>query len=117
MQPVSLVTHLSPTLMDTAGTPGEGNDMQTNEAPPEPDLSYRALAMLRAVGSGRAQLTCSSEPDLFIDGLPCCDQFAAHHLTHAGLIQPTQPGRLGQRVAAGLTAAGRLVVERRSTAA
>ena len=91
--------------------------MQTNEAPPEHELSHRALVMLRAVGSGRAQLTCSSEPDLFIDGLPCCDQYAAHDLTHAGLIQPLQPGHLGQRVAATHTAAGRVAVERRTTAA
>lgn len=74
------------------------------------NINYRALAMLRATDAGRAQLTCSSEPDLFIDGLPCCDQFAAHALVHQGLIQPARPGLVGQRVPAQLTAAGRAMV-------
>ncbi|MBK1782768.1 hypothetical protein [Prauserella cavernicola] len=67
----------------------------------------RSLAMLRAVASGRAQLTCSSEPDLFIDGVPCCDQFTAHALSHDGLIRPAGPGGTGQRVPAELTETGR----------
>lgn len=74
------------------------------------DINYRARAMLRAIDAGRAQLTCSSEPDLFIDGLPCCDQFAAHDLVHQGLIRPGRPGLVGQRVPAQLTAAGRALV-------
>ena len=69
-------------------------------------MNYRALAMLRAVDEGRAQLTCSREPDLFIDGVPCCDQFTAHILAHDGLIAPAQPGSVGQRVPATLTPAG-----------
>lgn len=68
--------------------------------------SHRSLAMLRAVAAGRAQLSCSSEPDLFIDGVPCCDQYTAHHLTHEGLIQPARPGPVGRRVPATLTASG-----------
>ena len=33
----------------------------------------RGIAMLRAVAAGRAKVTRSAEPDLFVDGLPCCD--------------------------------------------
>lgn len=73
-------------------------------------LNHRALAMLRAVGAGRAQLTCSSEPDLFIDGMPCCDQYTAHELAHNGLVRPRAPGRVGQRVPATLTAEGQALL-------
>jgi hypothetical protein len=74
-------------------------------------LNHRALAMLRAVVAGRAELTCSREPDLFIDGVPCCDQFTAHGLAHDGLIEPAFTGRIGQRVPATLTAAGAAALE------
>jgi hypothetical protein len=67
--------------------------------------------MLRAVVAGRAELSCSQEPDLFIDGVPCCDQFTAHALAHDGLIEPTFTGRIGQRVPAALTAAGLAAIE------
>ncbi|MGQ0837811.1 hypothetical protein [Actinokineospora sp.] len=77
--------------------------MSTTSEPHE--LSYRALAMLRAVQAGRAQMSCSREPDLYIDGVPCCDQFSAHVLTHDGLIAGAQ-GLFGQLVAATLTPAG-----------
>lgn len=73
-------------------------------------INGRALAMLRAVAAGRAQLTCSSEPDLFVDGLPCCDQFTAHVLAHEGLIRPSRVAPLGHRVPATLTAAGQMHV-------
>jgi hypothetical protein len=63
-------------------------------------LSYRARAMLRAVNAGRAELSCSQEPDLFVDGVPCCDQFTAHTLAHDGLIAPAISGAIGQRVPA-----------------
>jgi len=69
-------------------------------------LNHRALAMLRAVDDGRAELTCSREPDLFVDGVACCDQFTAHLLAHDGLIQPARTGLPGQRVPAILTSAG-----------
>lgn len=69
------------------------------------ELNRRSLAMLRAVAEGRAQLACSAEPDLYIDGVPCCDQFTAHLLTHEGLITPTS-GRFGELVPATLTDAG-----------
>ncbi|MGH3951578.1 MAG: hypothetical protein ACRDSE_21080 [Pseudonocardiaceae bacterium] len=74
------------------------------------ETSYRALAMLRAVGAGRAQLSCSSEPDLFVDGVPCCDQFTAHILARQGLVQPKRPGAVGTRVPATLTPAGHAMV-------
>ncbi|MFE5501996.1 hypothetical protein ACFQ73_05490 [Amycolatopsis japonica] len=72
---------------------------------PDRELSHRELAILRAVASGRAEITCSSEPDLFIDGLPCCDQYTAHVLAHRALIVQARPGPLGQRVPARLTVA------------
>ncbi|ASR35924.1 hypothetical protein BAY61_13940 [Prauserella marina] len=76
---------------------------------PKP-LTHRSLAMLRAVAAGRGQLSGSAEPDLFIDGMPCCDQFAAHALTHDGLVRPGHPGSVGQRVPAVLTPAGAALV-------
>jgi hypothetical protein len=54
-------------------------------------LPHRAIAMLRAVAAGRAELTDSREPDLRVDGLPCCDQPMAHDLVHAGLMVPAGP--------------------------
>ncbi len=69
-------------------------------------LNHRALSMLRAVVAGRAQISCSAEPDLFIDGVPCCDQYLAHTLAHEGLIEPAQKGTWGELVPAALTDAG-----------
>jgi hypothetical protein len=69
-------------------------------------LNHRALSMLRAVVAGRAQLRCSSEPDLFIDGVPCCDQYLAHTLAHDGFIEPVYQGAVGTLVPAALTVAG-----------
>lgn len=73
-------------------------------------ITRRGLAMLRAVSDGRAELACSCEPDLFIDGLGCCDQYTAHCLARAGLIRPAVPGAIGQRVRAELTVAGRAIL-------
>lgn len=70
-------------------------------------MTGRDRALLRAVAAGRAEMTCSCEPDLFVDGLCFCDQFAAHQLAHQGLIRPAAPGPVGQRVRAELTPAGR----------
>ncbi len=75
------------------------------------ELSYRALAMLRAVAAGRAHVSCGQEPDLYIDGVPCCDQFSAHLLTHDGLIAATK-GRFGQLVDAKLTPAGSAALDK-----
>ncbi|WP_199434489.1 hypothetical protein [Qaidamihabitans albus] len=79
--------------------------------------NHRTLAMLRAVAAGRAHVSCSSEPDLFVDGVPCCDQFAAHALAREGLVRPARPGRVGQRVPAALTDAGRALLSTPATAA
>jgi hypothetical protein len=75
-------------------------------------LNRRALAMLRAVGAGRAELTCSCEPDLRVDGLPCCDQATAHDLARAGLIRPALGPvvTVGQWAPAELTADGRVAL-------
>ncbi|WP_410591849.1 hypothetical protein [Amycolatopsis sp. lyj-23] len=70
------------------------------------ELNRRALAMLRAVGAGRAELTCSCEPDLRVDGLPCCDQATAHQLARAGLIRAARAGVVGQWTRAELTDEG-----------
>lgn len=79
---------------------------------PEQPVNFRTLAMLRAVSDGRAELVCSCEPDLLIDGLGCCDQYTAHHLSTDGLIRPVIRGVVGQRVQAEITGAGRDVLER-----
>ncbi|MEU0532191.1 hypothetical protein [Amycolatopsis tolypomycina] len=71
------------------------------------ELNRRAMAMLRAVGAGRAELTCSCEPDLRVDGLPCCDQATAHQLARAGLIRAARVVAVGQWTRAELTEAGR----------
>lgn len=73
-------------------------------------LGSRSLAMLRAIAHGRAEVSLSCEPDLFVDGMPCCDQFTAHQLSHAGLVQPARLGLIGQRVPARLSPAGRSIV-------
>ena len=58
-------------------------------------ISHRDRAVLRAVAAGRCRIAgvCLS-----IDGLSCCDQFAAMRLTQAGLIAAAgpepQPARL-----------------------
>lgn len=77
---------------------------------PATELSHRALALLRAVGAGRGTVITSSEPDLFIDGLSCGDQYTAHTLAHAGLIRPARPAAVGQQVPAVLTHAGHLAI-------
>jgi len=72
------------------------------------ELSHRAMAMLRAVAAGRAVMSSSCEPDLFIDGVPCCDQMTAHNLAHGGYIRPASTD--AARVPAVLTEAGRAVL-------
>ncbi|MCR6482780.1 hypothetical protein M8542_08120 [Amycolatopsis sp. OK19-0408] len=74
------------------------------------ELTHRAMAMLKAVAAGRAQMSCSCEPDLFIDGFACCDQITAHALAHGGYLQPAAEGATG-RVPAELTEAGRAALE------
>lgn len=71
------------------------------------ELNHRERATLKAVASGHAEITCSSEPDLFFDGLTCCDQTTAHRLANLGLIAPARDGHPGERVSAVLTETGR----------
>lgn len=70
-----------------------------------PTLSHRDAEFLKAVAEGRVELTASSEPHVYVDGLSCCDQFAARLLIHAGLVRRV-PGT-ATRIPAKLTAAGR----------
>jgi hypothetical protein len=59
----------------------------------------------------------SREPDLFIDGMPCCDQFTAHDLAHRGLLRPRFLAVVGEHVPAMLTPAGRAMVAETPAAA
>ncbi|WP_236792085.1 hypothetical protein [Amycolatopsis sp. GM8] len=61
--------------------------------------------MLRAVAEGRAMMSSSCEPDLFIDGVSCCDQMTAHALAHGGYVHAAADGT------AELTAAGRAALK------
>jgi hypothetical protein len=74
---------------------------------PARTLTGRSLAILRAVAAGRVQLTLGREPGLLVDGIACCDQFAAHVLVQDGLIAATTsthgPARLAPAM---LTRAG-----------
>jgi hypothetical protein len=94
-----------------------GNE-KTGSPAARPVVNHRVRAMLRAVGAGRGRVSCSSEPDLFIDGLSCGDQFAAHALAHQGLVRAARPGHPGQLVPAILTQAGQALInpEHRSAA-
>lgn len=80
-------------------------------------VNDRMLAILRAVSCGRAEITNSAEPDLFVDGYACCDQYTAHTLAHMSLIRPARPGPCGSRVPARLTAKGAALLDERSEAA
>lgn len=74
-------------------------------------MTGRVRALLRAVAAGRAEMTCSCEPDVYVDGLCFCDQYLAHQVAHQGLIRPAAPGPVGQRVRAVLTPTGRTALE------
>ncbi|XVV03350.1 hypothetical protein ACQPW3_39485 [Actinosynnema sp. CA-248983] len=74
------------------------------------ELSNRAKAMLKAVAAGRGQLSGGVEPDLYVDGLPCCDQTTTHALVHAGLLRARRAVGLYERTDAELTDAGRAAI-------
>lgn len=74
------------------------------------ELSGRAKAMLRAVAAGRGELSGGREPDLYVDGLPCCDQMVSHDLVHAGLLRARRVVRLDERADAELTDEGRAAI-------
>jgi hypothetical protein len=69
-------------------------------------LYGRHRAYLRAVHDGRAEMTNSREPDLFVDGLACCDQETARQLADAHLIRPVTTADADARVPAALTREG-----------
>lgn len=73
-------------------------------------LTGRGRAILRAVAAGRAELSCSCEPDLRVDGLLCCDQPAARALVHSGYINLAAAKVFGSWERAELTAAGRALL-------
>lgn len=79
------------------------------------ELNNRERAALRAIARGTAEITCSCEPDLFIDGLACCDQFTARRLAHLDFIAPARPGVPGERVRAILTDTGRAALDQEFT--
>ncbi|MFD9698118.1 hypothetical protein [Lentzea sp. NPDC059081] len=82
-----------------------------------PDLSCRDVALLRAVAAGRAQMSHSCEPDLFIDGIASCDQPAARRLAHSGFIEPVLPAAVGSLTGARLTSLGATVLAHRTMSA
>jgi hypothetical protein len=53
--------------------------------------SHRDLAVLRSVAAGRCGISPTPGVFLTIDGLGCCDQFAAARLVRAGLIAAAGP--------------------------
>ena len=84
------------------------------DADPEPDLSLRDRAILRAVAEGRAELAGPGWGDLVIDGRCCADQTAARRLIRRGLIDAPTDGatrRTRPRTAACLTVRGRGRIE------
>ena len=75
-------------------------------------LCARHVAMLRAVAAGRAEVTWSRVPDLYVDGRCCTDHAASALLVRAGLITAGDPPRTcsDRRAAARLTDAGRVLL-------
>lgn len=80
-------------------------------------LNHRERATLLAVAQGRAEMSCSCEPDLCIDGLACCDQFTAHRLAKLDLVAPQRIGRPCERVPAVITEFACAVLEHRGSVA
>ncbi len=66
------------------------------------ELTGRQRSLLRAVAAGRCELTCSQEPDMFVDGLFCCDQLSARQLVRARLVAGAASAP-GERAPAALT--------------
>lgn len=81
------------------------------------ELNHRERATLRAVARNTAEITCSCEPDLFIDGLAFCDQNTAHQLVRRGFIVAVRQGRAGERVPAMLTDTGHAALDATPAAA
>lgn len=73
------------------------------------ELTNREIAILRAVGAGRAQLLMSCAPGLTVDG-GWCDYGAVWHLVTEGLIRASKPAAVGQCVPAVLTESGHRIL-------
>lgn len=78
----------------------------TAEHPTDAELG-RLVAILNAVARGRCELVPPAA--LFIDGLPCCDQYAARHLVNRRLLRGRDLGT--RRCPAELTDLGSAVLE------
>jgi hypothetical protein len=55
-------------------------------------LSHRDRAVLRAVATGRCEISGDAGGSLVIDGLCCCDQLVGPRLSRAGLIAASGSG-------------------------
>ncbi|WP_410574445.1 hypothetical protein [Amycolatopsis sp. cmx-4-61] len=73
-------------------------------------IAGRTEALLLAVAAGRCGISGGSEPDLFVDNLPFCDQYTAHAVCHAGLVHAVERVSIDRRTRAELTAEGRAVL-------
>lgn len=51
-------------------------------------LDHRRIAVLKAVLAGRCELSGGSEPDIYVDGLCCCDHSVAGDLLRDGMVRP-----------------------------
>ena len=51
-------------------------------------------------------MSSSCEPDLFIDGVPCCDQMTAHTLARSGYVRVAADGSTAELTPAGRAAIG-----------
>ncbi|MCR6487378.1 hypothetical protein M8542_31565 [Amycolatopsis sp. OK19-0408] len=80
-------------------------------------LSHRDRAILRAVAAGRGTLRCGYVPDLYVDGVACCDQHAVHSLARAGLLCAAREGVPGAVVPAALTELGNVALDASGEAA
>jgi hypothetical protein len=91
--------------MATDGRPGMAGavPVTTGSGP-----GARHVAVLRAVAAGRAELSVSRVPDVYVDGRCCTDHTVAGVLTAAGLIFAPRAtaAPLGSRVPAQLTDKG-----------
>jgi len=74
-------------------------------------LTHRDRAIQRAVAAGSAQLVADAEPDMYLDGRACSDQFAAHRLVHAGLIAAIGPRAPANTSPLGLPPTVRLLLD------
>ena len=69
-------------------------------------MGRRYIAILGAVAAGRCELSGGRAPDVFVDGLCCCDHSAAGLLIGLGLICPAPPALGCHRVRARITELG-----------